>query len=134
MWPDRDEAWEVLAEVLPYVTVVKPSLEDARRLFDPNMDDDALEEACLEAFHDLGANVVIVTRSGGVVTVSDGASVERVGPLPRVRVESVTGARDAFWSALLVAHLDGKGWAGVRAVRARDRRPQARRRGPRRSA
>jgi sugar/nucleoside kinase (ribokinase family) len=110
VWPDRDEAWEVIAEVLPYVTVVKPSLEDAKRLFDPNLDDDALEEACLEAFHDLGAGVVIMTRSGGVVTVSDGTSVDRVGPLPRVRVENVTGARDAFWSALLVARLDGKGW------------------------
>jgi sugar/nucleoside kinase (ribokinase family) len=30
--------------------------------------------------------------------------------LPKVRVESVTGARDAFWSALLVARLDGKDW------------------------
>ncbi len=110
VWPDREEAWEVLAEVLPYVTVVKPSLEDARRLFDPNMDDDALEEASLEAFHDLGAKVVVITRSGGEVTVSEKGRVERVGPLPKVRVESVTGARDAFWSALLVAHLDGKDW------------------------
>ncbi|MDP8901080.1 MAG: PfkB family carbohydrate kinase [Actinomycetota bacterium] len=110
VWPDREEAWEVLAEVLPYVTVVKPSLEDARRLFDPNMDDDALEEACLDTFHDLGAEVVVMTRSGGVVDVSDGSSVERVGPLPKVHVQSVTGARDAFWSAMLVAHLDGKDW------------------------
>ena len=110
VWPDRDEAWEVLAEVLPYATVVKPSLEDARRLFDPNMDDDALEEACLETFHDLGAGAVVMTRSGGVVTVSDGTSIQHVGPLPKVRVENVTGARDAFWSALLVARLDGKGW------------------------
>ena len=110
VWPDREEAWEVLAEVLPYVTVLKPSLEDARRLFDPNMDDDALEAASLEAFHDLGADVVVMTRSGGVVTVSDGTSVEGVGPLPKANVQSVTGARDAFWSGLLVAHLDGKGW------------------------
>ena len=111
VWPDRDEAWEVLAEVLPYVTVVKPSLEDARRLFDPNMEDDALEAACLETFSDLGAKTVIFTRSGGTVTVSEGGEVEHVGPLPKVRVENVTGARDAFWSALLVARLDGKRWA-----------------------
>jgi sucrose-phosphate synthase len=110
VWPDRDEAWEVLAEVLPYVTVVKPSLEDARRLFDYNMDDEALEGISLREFHDLGANVVIFTRSGGQVTVSEEGRVERVGPLPRVQVENVTGARDAFWSALLVAHLDGKPW------------------------
>ena len=37
-------------------------------------------------------------------------SVGAVGPLPKARVESVTGARDAFWSALLVARLDGNGW------------------------
>jgi sugar/nucleoside kinase (ribokinase family) len=51
-----------------------------------------------------------MTRSGGFVTVSEDSSVERVGPLPKARVENVTGARDAFWSALLAARLDGKGW------------------------
>lgn len=110
IWPDKDEAWEVIAEIMPSVTIVKPSLEDARRLFDYNMSDDELEATCLREFHDLGAKVVIVTRSGGNVTVSDGGKVERVGPLPMVPVENVTGGRDAFWSALLIAHLDGKSW------------------------
>ena len=110
IWPDKDEAWEVLAEIMPYVTIVKPSLEDARRLFDYNLSEAALEQRCLEEFHDLGAKVVIVTRSGGTVTVSDGKTVERVGPLPANEVDNVTGGRDAFWSALLVAHLDGKPW------------------------
>jgi sucrose-phosphate synthase len=110
VWPDKVEAWEVLAEVMPYVTIVKPSLEDARRLFDFNMDEETLEETALSEFHDLGAQIVILTRSGGVVTVSDHGNVERVGPLPKVQIENVTGARDAFWSALLMAHLDGKDW------------------------
>ncbi|HMA34130.1 MAG TPA: PfkB family carbohydrate kinase, partial [Chloroflexia bacterium] len=110
IWPDKDEAWEVLAEIMPYVTIVKPSLEDARRLFDYNLDEDALEAACLREFHDLGAGVVIVTRSGGTVTVSANGVIERVGPLPMVEVTNVIGGRDAFWSALLVAYLDGKPW------------------------
>ncbi|MGI9049178.1 MAG: PfkB family carbohydrate kinase [Rubrobacteraceae bacterium] len=111
VWLDRDEAWEVIAQILPNVTIVKPSLEDARRLFDPNLEDEALEEACLEEFHNLGADVVVVTRSGErQVTVSDGSKVERVGPLHDVEVENVTGGGDAFWSALLVARLDGKDW------------------------
>ncbi|HEX8155976.1 MAG TPA: PfkB family carbohydrate kinase, partial [Solirubrobacteraceae bacterium] len=110
VWPDKTEAWEVLAEIMPYVTIVKPSLEDARRLFDFNLSEEALEERCLHEFHDLGAKVVIVTRSGGAVTVSDGTTVERIGPLPKSEVDNVTGGRDAFWSALLVAHLDGKPW------------------------
>jgi sugar/nucleoside kinase (ribokinase family) len=110
VWPDREVAREVIAEILLYVSVVKPSLEDARRHFDPNLDD-AIEGVCLDAFHYLGADVVVMTRSGGLVTVSDGSSVERVGPLPMVRVENVTGARDArdaFGPALLIAHLDGR--------------------------
>lgn len=110
IWPDKMEAWEVLAQILPYVTVIKPSLEDARLLFDPNMSERELEEACLERFHDLGAEVVIVTRSGGLVTVSNGSGVERIGPLALVEVNSVIGGSDAFWGGLLVAHLDGKPW------------------------
>jgi len=110
VWPDKVEAWEVLAQILPYVTVVKPSLEDARRLFDYNMEEDELEVVCLRKFHDLDAQVVIFTRSGGAVTVSDGATVEHVGSLPPVEVVSVIGGRDAFWGALLIAHLDGKPW------------------------
>ena len=110
IWPNKDEAWEVLAEVLPYVTVVKPSLEDARRLFDYNMEEEDLKEACLQDFHKLGADVVLFTSSGGVVTISDGDSVEEVGPLTRVEVKNVTGASDAFWAGLLVAHLEGNDW------------------------
>jgi sucrose-phosphate synthase len=110
IWPDKEEAWEVLAQIMPYITVVKPSLDDARLLFDPNMDEKELETACLDRFHDLGAEVVIITRSGGIVTISDGVSVERVGPLPLVSVDSVIGGSDAFWGGLLVAHLDGKSW------------------------
>ncbi|MGD8967327.1 MAG: PfkB family carbohydrate kinase [Anaerolineae bacterium] len=111
IWPDKMEAWEVLAQILPYVTIVKPSLEDARRLFDYNMEEDELEEACLRQFHGLGAEVVIVTRSGGLVTISHDGEVERVGPLSLVSVRSVIGGSDAFWGALLVAHLEGKPWS-----------------------
>jgi len=110
IWPDKLEAWEVLAQIMPYITIIKPSLNDAKLLFDPNMSETELETACLERFHDLGAEVVIVTRSGGIVTISDGKTVERVGPLPLVKVDSVIGGSDAFWAGLLVAHLDGKTW------------------------
>jgi sucrose-phosphate synthase len=111
VWPDKVEAWEVLAEVMPYVTIVKPSLEDARRLFDFNLDEETLAETAITEFHDLGAEIVILTRSGGFVTISENGSVEHVGPLPKVQIENVTGARDAFWSALLMAHLDNKNWS-----------------------
>lgn len=46
------------------------------------------------------------------VTISDERCVEHVGPLSKVRIENVTSVRDAFWFALLVARLEGKGWPG----------------------
>jgi sucrose-phosphate synthase len=108
-WPDKSEAWEVLAQVLPYVTIVKPSLEDARQLYDPKMEGAELEEACLRDFHNLGARLVIFTRSGGPVTISDGKTVERI-TLDPIEVESVVGGSEAFWAGLLVAYLDEKPW------------------------
>jgi hypothetical protein len=50
---------------MPYVTIVKPSLEDTRRFFDHNMDDVTLRECSLNEVHDLGTEVVIFTSSGG---------------------------------------------------------------------
>jgi len=110
VWPDKIEAWEVLAQIMPYVTLIKPSLKDARYLFDPNLEEEELETACLERFHNLGAEVVIFTRSGGKVTVSNGSDIQHIGPLPMVEVNSVIGGSDAFWGGLLIAHLDGKSW------------------------
>ena len=106
VWPDYKEARGVISEAYRYVEVTKPSADDARRVFGPGYE----PEQYIEMFHDLGAKIVILTRSGGVVTVSDNGKVEHVGPLPKVKIENVTGARDAFWSALLMAHLDGKDW------------------------
>lgn len=65
-----------LANIAVYVSklggtsavVAKPSLEDARCLFDFNMHEETLEKMALSEFHDLGAKIVILTRSGGVVT------------------------------------------------------------------
>jgi len=110
IWPDKEEAWEVLSQIMPNITLIKPSLNDARLLFDPNMSEIELETACLDRFHELGARVVIVTRSGGIVTISEGKKVDRIGPLPLVEVDSAIGGSDAFWGGLLVAHLDGKIW------------------------
>ena len=83
---------------------------NVRRNFDFNTDEETLEETALAEFHDLGTKIIVLTRSGGVVTVSEGGNVEHIGPLPKVKIENVTGARDAFWSAMLMARLDGKDW------------------------
>ena len=62
----------------------------------------------------LGGRSAVIAKTGICafgqfpVTVSDGEKVERIGPLPKAEVENATGGSDAFGSALLAAHLDGK--------------------------
>src|SRR5215208_2447658 len=80
VWPDHKEAKGVIREAYRYVNVTKPSADDARRVFGPDYE----PEQYIEMFHDLGAEIVILTRSGGVITASDNGNVERVGPLPKV--------------------------------------------------
>ncbi len=64
----------------------------------------------------LGGRSAVIVKTGisafgqFPVTVSDGEKVERIGPLPKAEVENATASSDAFWSALLAAHLDGKSW------------------------
>ena len=64
----------------------------------------------------LGGSSAVIVKTGisafgqFPVTVSDGEKVERIGPMPKAEVENVTGSSDAFWTALLAAHLDGKSW------------------------
>jgi sugar/nucleoside kinase (ribokinase family) len=64
--------------------VAKPPIEDARRLFDVNMDQETLEETAISEFHYLGAKIVILTRSGGVVTVSDNTKLSVEGQVERM--------------------------------------------------
>jgi sugar/nucleoside kinase (ribokinase family) len=64
----------------------------------------------------LGGRSAVIVKTGisafgpFPVSVSDGEKVERIGLMPKAEVENVTGSSDAFWSALLAAHLDGKSW------------------------
>lgn len=111
IWPDTDEAWEVLAQILPYVTVVRLSTEHARRLLDYNMDDEMIADTCPDQFHERGADVVILTGAGNPVLVSDGNTHERVKLHSVDGIEQVTGASDAFWAGVLMARLDDKSWS-----------------------
>lgn len=110
IWPDREEAWEVMAQIMRDVDVVKPSEEDAQRMLDVNLSGAELEAAVLERFHDLGARTVVFTCSGGPVAISEDGKVQHVTRLPEVQVVDRTGAGDAFWAGLMAAHLDGKPW------------------------
>jgi sugar/nucleoside kinase (ribokinase family) len=102
IWPDRDEALEVLGRLLACATITKPSRDDAARLFGPGLP----PEEYIERFHRLGPPVVVLTMGADGLLLSAGG---RILPIParRVQVVDATGAGDAFWAGFLVALLDG---------------------------
>jgi fructokinase len=103
IWPHRKEMRHVLEEFYRYVTITKPSLDDAGRIFTREYG----PEHYIEMFHDLGAEVVILTMGeDGVLISEDGHLLGHVPARP-VEVKDATGTGDAFWAGFLVALLDG---------------------------
>ncbi len=102
IWPDHDEARAVLKELYRYVTLTKPSLDDAARLFGAGL----APETYLEHFHALGPRTVVLTLGGQGTLLSHDGQVSHI-PAPAIKVVDATGAGDAFWGGFLVAWLDG---------------------------
>ncbi len=102
LWPDRAEAQAVMAEFLRHAALLKPSLDDARRLFGETIT--PTEAVC--RFHAMGAALVVLTLGAEGTLISDGRAVHHLPARP-VRVRDATGAGDAFWAGFLVALLDG---------------------------
>jgi len=106
LWPDRDEALRTLAQLYPLVTLTKPSLDDAQRLFGPNLS----PQAYLARFHNLGAEVVVLSMGASGVLISPTDADPIHIPAHALPVVDATGAGDAFWAGFLTARLEGKSW------------------------
>ncbi len=102
IWPDRQEAHEVLRRTMGYATITKPSLDDATRLFGPGK----TTEEYIELFHGMGPEVVVFSAGGAGVFLSEGGKITHI-PAHPVEVVDATGAGDSFWAGFLVAMLDG---------------------------
>jgi len=102
VWPQRDEALNVIEELLAHTTFTKPSLDDCHRLFNDDVDPDVY----VDRFHEMGANTVVLTMGADGALASNGVRKFHVPTRP-VEVVDVTGAGDSFWGGFLVAVLDG---------------------------
>ncbi|MCX7851676.1 MAG: sugar kinase [Caldilineales bacterium] len=103
IWPNHEEARQVLADFYRFAMLTKPSLDDARRLFGPG----DTPTGYIARFHALGPRVVVLTmgREGALVSV-DGQLLGHVPARP-IAIADATGAGDSFWAGFLTALLDG---------------------------
>lgn len=101
--PDMPDFLDFLKEIMRFATVIKPSLDDCRRVFG----EDQEPQDYLEQVLDLGPGIVVLTM-GSRGSLLGTASGERYHIQPRpVPVCDVTGAGDAYWSGLLAGLVSG---------------------------
>lgn len=102
IWPDQQEAQDVVSRMLAYATITKPSLDDARRLFG----DGKPPKSYIEQFHAMGPEVVVFTMGAQGAILSYQGRLTHIPARP-ISIADATGAGDAFWAGFLIALLDG---------------------------
>ncbi len=105
IWPNREEAKQVLAEYLSLNPIVKLSEDDCYRLFAEVKTEDYI----FDYFHKLGASRICLTKGKNGVVLSDlehGLFFQEA--LPIEEIKDATGAGDAFWTGFLYAQLNEK--------------------------
>ncbi|GAB4531552.1 MAG: carbohydrate kinase [Anaerolineae bacterium] len=102
VWPNYQQAKEIICHMLSYATLCKPSLDDATRIFGP----DKTPEEYIRLFHDMGPNIVVFTMGAKGMLLSYEDRLLHI-PARRIKVVDATGAGDSFWAGFLVALLDG---------------------------
>lgn len=101
IWERGENGTEYIRSMLRKVDIVKPSEDDANRLFG---DDTPVRQ--IEKFLNLGAKLVIMTLGAEGAIVSNGEETLRFYTLAN-KVVDTTGAGDAFWSGFYAGIVKG---------------------------
>lgn len=105
IWPDREEAKQVLSDYLSTDPLVKLSEDDCYRLFAAAKTEDFI----FDYFHGLGASTICLTKGKDGVVLSDkehGIFHQKATHIEEIK--DTTGAGDAFWTGFLYARLSNK--------------------------
>lgn len=105
IWPNREEAKQVLKDYLKNNPLVKLSEDDCYRLFAELKSEDYI----FDYFHNLGASTICLTKGKKGVVLSDvtkGLFFQEAIPISEIK--DATGAGDAFWTGFLYAQLKNK--------------------------
>lgn len=101
IWQRGEDGAQYVKSIISKVDVIKPSEEDAERLFGK---DEPVKQ--LEKFLELGAKLVIMTLGKDGAIVSNGKETLSFDSLA-TEVVDTTGAGDAFWSGFYAALIKG---------------------------
>ncbi len=105
IWPNREEAKQVLKEYLINDPLVKLSEDDCYRLFDEVKSDAFI----FDYFHQMGASTICLTKGKKGVVVSDIKQGLFFQPAFQIdEIKDTTGAGDAFWTGFLYAQIQNK--------------------------
>jgi fructokinase len=105
IWPNREEAKQVLKEYLANDPLVKLSEDDCYRLFDEVKSDAFI----FDYFHQMGASTICLTKGKNGVVVSDIKQGLLFQPAFQIdEIKDTTGAGDAFWTGFLHAQIQNK--------------------------
>ncbi|GAA0135007.1 carbohydrate kinase [Paenibacillus sp. YSY-4.3] len=101
IWQRGEDGAQYVKSIISKVDVIKPSEDDAERLFGK---DEPVKQ--LEKFLELGAKLVIMTLGKDGAIVSNGKETLSFDSLA-TEVVDTTGAGDAFWSGFYAALIKG---------------------------
>ena len=101
IWHGAEEGKVYTKSIIAKVDIVKPSEDDAERIF--GVDN---TKAQIEKFIDLGAKLVIMTLGKDGAIVSNGNEMLEI-PSLATEVVNTTGAGDAFWAGFYAAVVNG---------------------------
>lgn len=101
IWQQGEEGLEIVKSFVARADIVKPSEDDAERLFGKDTPENQIGK-----FLELGAGLVVMTLGKDGAIVSNGREMVRF-PTLATEVVDTTGAGDAFWSGLYAALVKG---------------------------
>lgn len=101
IWEKGENGLEYIKAIISKVDIVKPSEDDAERLFGKDTNENQIEK-----FLKLGAKLVIMTLGKEGAIVSNGVETIKFNTLA-TEVVDTTGAGDAFWSGFYTGIVKG---------------------------
>lgn len=101
IWEKNHNGLEYIKSIIKYVDIIKPSEDDAQRLFGKDTPNNQINK-----FITLGAKLVIMTLGKDGAIISNGKEKMRI-PTMASTVVDTTGAGDAFWSGFYAAIING---------------------------